>query len=326
MPLERFKNRALLLKVEATEGTDAAPVAATDAFQLMDGTSGVLSDKIERTIDRPFFTHDPFVNTNIRAFIEGGFEIVPPSTILDGTSKASVDALLKIAGMAKTFVAATAGPPATPAILRYNPVSSGIASGTAHFFHAGTFWRLTGARANITSVAMDIGNYLKAQARIEGGCQQVEEAALPGGLDYSAFTTPIANTTETMEMRVNGFAVDGKSIGLDFGNSLQTIEHTEARVNRINDRKPTFTARFYRPARASLDPFALWKAGTIIPLFGTITDPVAGLQTKMNVRGQIEDVRPTDIDGDYGYEITGRCIASDTGGDEFTIEFCDTTA
>jgi hypothetical protein len=326
MPLERFKNRALLLKVEATEGTDAAPAAATDAFQLMDGSSGVLSEKIERTIDRPFFTHDPFVNTNIRAFIEGGFEIVPPSAIVDNTSKAAVEALFKISGMAKTFIAATAGPPATPAIIRYNPISSSFASGTAHFYHAGTLYRLTGARANITSVAMEIGNYLRAQTRIEGSCQEVEESALPGGLDYSAFTTPVANTTESMEMRINGFAVEGKSIGLDFGNELQTVEHSEARINRIRDRRPTFTARFYRPARGSLDPFALWKAGTIFPLFGTITDPTSGLQTKMNIRGQIEDVRPQDIDGDYGYEITGRCIASDAGGDEFTFEFSDTTA
>lgn len=324
--LERFKNRALLLKVEATEGTDAAPAAGADAFQLMEGTSGLTSEKIERSIDRPFFTNDPFVNTNLRGFIEGGFEIVPPGGVYDGTTVASVDALLRIAGMAKTFIAATAGPPATPAIVRYNPVSSAIASATAYFYHAGTLYKLTGARANVSSVSMEIGNYLRAQTRIEGSCQQVEEAALPGGLNYSKFTTPIANTTETMEMRINGFAVEGKSIGLDFGNSLQTAEHTEARVNRIRDRKASFTAMFYRPARGSLDPFALWKAGTIIPLFGTVTDPVSGLQTKMNIRGQIEEVRPQDIDGDLGYEITGRCVASDSGGDEFTFEFADTIA
>jgi len=284
----------------------------------MDGSAGLTSDKIERTIDRPHFTHDPFVNVNVRGFIEGGFEIVPPTGVLSGASKASVDALLKIAGMAKTYAA---GP---PALLRYNPVSEAIASGTAHFYLAGTVYRLTGARANITSVAMEIGNYLRAQTRIVASCQEVGEAALPARLDYSAFTTPIANTTETMEMRINGFAVEGKSIGLDFGNQLQTVEHTEARINRIRDRQPTFNAKFYRPARASLDPFALWKSGAIIPLFGTITDPVTGLQTKMNIRGQLEEVRPVDIDGDLGYEVSGRCIASDAGGDEFTFEFSDT--
>lgn len=323
MPLERFKNRALLLKVETTEGTDAAPAAGTDAFQIMDGTAGLMSDKIERMVDRPFFTHDPFVNTNVRGFIEGGFEIVPPTGVYDAATRAAVDALLRISGMAKTFVAAVVGPPAVPAIVRYNPVTSAIASGTGHFFLAGTLYKLTGARANITSIEMAIGNYLRAQTRIEGSCQQVEEASLPAGLSYSAFHRPIANTTESMELKVNGFSVEGKSLSLDFGNELQTVEHSEARLHRIRDRRPTFTSVFYRPSRASLDPFALWRAGTIIPLVGTITEPSTGLQTKMTVRGQIEDVRPQDIDGDLGYEITGRCIASDSGGDEFTFEFSD---
>lgn len=316
--LESFKNRALLLKVEVTEGTDAVPVAGVDAFQLFDGSSGITADKVERSVDRPFFGHDPFVNTNLRGFVEGGFELVPPTGVYSAASKASVEALLKIAGMAKTYVA---GP---PPIVRYNPISAAIPSATGYFYHAGLLYKLTGARANLSSISMEIGSYLKGQCRIEGSCLQVDEAALPGGLDYSAFVTPIAASTETMEMRVNGFAVEGKSIGLDFGNEQKTIQHTEARINRITDRMPTFNAKFYRPAKASLDPWALWKAGTIIPLYGTTTEAVTGLQTKVSVLGQIEEVKPTEIDGDFGYEITGRCIPSNTGGDELLIEFIDT--
>lgn len=313
--LEYFKRRGLLLKIETTEGTDATPVAATDAFQIFDGSSGIESDKIERPVDRPFFTHDPFVNTNLRGFVEGGFEIVPPAGVLSGTSKASINALLQTAGTAKTFVS---GP---PAVVRYNPISSAIPSATGYFYHAGTLYAIVGGRSNISSLMMDIGSYLKGQFRFEGSCQEVQEASLPTGMDFSAFTTPVANTTETMQLTVNGYAVEGKGLTLNFGNSQQTVEHTEARVNRIKERKPTFTSKFYRPARASLDPWALWKAGTIIPIVGTVTDPATSKQTKLTVRSQIEEVKPVDIDGDLGYEITGRCIASDTGGDEFTLEF-----
>lgn len=317
--LERFKNRALLLKLEVTEGVDPVPTPGADAFQLFDGTSGLMGDKVERPIDRPFFTHDPFVLTNVRGFIEGGFEIVPPAGAYTAATKASVDALLKIGGMAKTFVV---GP---PAIVRYNPISTAIQSATAYFYHAGVLYKCKASRANLSSLSMEIGSYLKGQTRIEGDCQQVEESALPAGLDYAAFATPVVNTTESMEMRVNGFAVEGKMIGADFGSQIKTIEHTEARITRISDRRPTFSARFYRPARASLDPWALWKANTIIPIYGSVTDPATGLQTKVTVRGQIEDVKPVDIDGDLGYEITGRAIASDAGGDEVLVEFTDTT-
>lgn len=318
MSLEQFKNRALLLKVESVEGTDATPAAGTDAFQLFDGTSGLMSDKVERPIDRPFLGHKPFVNTNLRGFIEGGFEIVCPA-ITDGTSKAAIDALLRIAGMAKTY---DAGP---PKVVTYNPISTAFPSGTAHFYHAGTLRKLLGARANLTGVEMAIGNYFRGQCRVEGSCIEVDESALPVGLDYDAFGVPVVNSTETMLMKVNDVTVEGKRLGVDWGNQLRTIEHTEARINRIQDRTPTWRALFYRPAKASLDPYALWKAGTIIPLVSHVTDPVTNLRAELVVRGQIEDVRDTDIDGDFGYEITGRAIPSDAGGDEVLINFSDQT-
>jgi hypothetical protein len=317
--LERFRNRALLLKVEATEGVDALPVPATDAFQLFDGSSGLTGETVERMVDRPFFTHDPFVVTSSRGFVEGGFEMVPPTGAYTGVTKAAVDALLRVGGMAKTFVA---GP---PAVVRYNPVSTAIPSATAYFYHAGTYYKLVAARAAISELSMNIGSYLQGKLRIEGSCTQVEEAALPTGLDYSAFATPVANTTESMEMRINAVAVEGKDFSIDFGSTIQTVEHTEARLTRITDRKPTFRTRFYRPARAALDPFALWRAGTIVPVWGSVTDPVTGLQTKITARGQIEACNPVDIDGDLGYEVSGRCIASSVGGDEILIEFQDTT-
>lgn len=316
--LESFRKRGLALKIETVEGTDAVPTAALDAFQLFDGSSGVTADRVERPVDRPFFGHDPFVNSNLRGFVEGGFEFVPPPGVLTSADKAAVDVLLRIAGMAKTFVAAVAGPPAVPAHLVYNPISESIASGTGYFWHAGVLYKVTGARANVTGLAMEIGSYLRGQCRIEGSCQEVPEAALPSNFDFSAFGTPAVNSTESMELLVNGFAVAGKALNLDFGNENQTIEHTEARLNRILDRRPTFTARFYRPARASLDPWALWKAGTIVPLVGTVVYP-AGHSVELAIRGQIEEVRPTEIDGDYGYEVTGRCVPSDAGGDEFTL-------
>lgn len=312
--LEPFKNRALLLKTETVEGTDAAPAPGADAFQLFDGTSGLTSDKVERAIDRPFFGGRPFVNTNLRGFVEGGFEVAPPA-IADGTSKAAIDALLRIAGMAKTYAA---GPPKK---LTYNPISTAFPSGTAWFYHAGTLRKMTGSRANISSIALEIGNYLRGQCRIEGNCQDVDEASLPGGLDYSAFAAPPVISTETMLLTYNGVTVEGKRIAVDMANQLRTIEHSEARLSRITDRMPTFSTLAYRAAKASFDPYALWKAGTIIPIVGTVTDPVTNRVTTMTVRGQIEDVRDTDIDGDFGYEITGRCIPSDTGGDEVLIAF-----
>ena len=95
MPLESFRSRAMLLKLETTEGVDSVPTAALNAFQLFDGSSGVAGDVIERQLDRPFFTNDPFVVANPRAFVQGGFEIVPPAEPGHATNGiAAVDVLL----------------------------------------------------------------------------------------------------------------------------------------------------------------------------------------------------------------------------------------
>lgn len=314
MSLEPFKQRALLLKVETTEGTDAVPTAGLNAFQLFEGKSSVTGATVERSIDRPFFSHDPFVMANLRASVEGSFEIVPPSTPGDVTlGIASVDALLQIGGTARTL---TVGPPGKT---RYNPISSAIPSGTAYWYHAGTFRKVLGARAALSGISMEIGNYLKGQAKIEGSYVDVTEDTV-SGLVYTSFATPRVASTESMALTVNSVAVEGKALSLDFGSEQKTIEHTEARVNRITDRRSTFTSRFYRPSLASFDPWAIWRAGTIVPIIGTHLE-ADGRSTVLTVRAQIEAVNEVDIDGDYGIEVTGRCIASSSGGDEFLLEF-----
>ena len=314
MPLESFRSRALLLKVETTEGTDSVPTAALDAFQLFDGSSGVTGDVVEREIDRPFFTNTPFVVANPRAFIEGSFEIVPPSVPGNAvTGIASTDALLRIGGMARTL---TVGPPGNT---RYNPVSTLIPSATAYWYHAGTHKKITGARAALSGITMAVGNYMRGQLRIEGNYQTVEEATV-SGLVYTAFATPRVGSTESMALSFNGFNVEGKSLAIDFGSEQRTIEHTEARLNRITDRRATFTARLYRPTLASFNPWTAWRNGTIVPIMGTHTE-LDGRNTVLEVRAQIEGINEVEIDGDLGLEISGRCIATSTGGDEFLLRF-----
>ena len=313
MPLESFRSRALLLKVETTEGTDAVPTAALDAFQLFDGSSGVTGDVVEREIDRPYFTNNPFVVANPRAFIEGSFEIVPPAVPGNVTTGiAAIDALLRIGGMARTLVA-------TPGQTRYNPISTAIPSGTAYWYHAGTHKKITGARAALSAIEMAVGNYMRGQLRIEGNYINVEEATV-SGLVYTPFAAPRVGSTESMQLSFNGVNVEGKSLSIDFGTEQRTIEHTEARLNRITDRRATFSARLYRPALASFNPWTAWRTGTIVPIVG-IHNELDNRVTRLEVNAQIEGINEVDIDGDLGLEITGRCIATSAGGDEFVLRF-----
>lgn len=323
-PLDQFRKRLLTLAIEGTEGTDANPTALANAILLMNGSSGTEFDTVERPIDRPFFTNDPFVVANKRAFIEGDFELYPPATPGAATTSSAVcEPLLLPAGMT---VVKNAGAKTTT----YNPISSGIPSSSAYWYHTGTLIKAIGSRHSITGLSLQIGNRAMARVRIQGRYDQMTETALPNGtLDQ---TVPVVATYANSEAAItvgvgSPLTVWAKSLSVDFGNELAQKEYTELNVNTISDRRATFTMRIARTDLGDFNPLAVRDAGTIVTLsFRTYnSDSKVGLYTHLQVRGQIEGVQPTDIDGDYGFELTGRCVASNAGGDEFFVQFGDDT-
>lgn len=314
MAIESFTRRRVLLKQEVTEGTDALPVGATDGLLLLNGSSKVESTAIERVIDRDTFGHDPFLLSNFRGTIEGDIELIGNAAA--GTAP-SIATLLKIAGLAQTLDAV--GP---PAVARYNPISTLIPSGTAYFHHAGTLVKLTGCRAALSALTFGIGKAPTAKVQILGDATgDVDEAALPT-VDLSGFQVPIPVTEPTWSLLINGFAVSATELTLDFGSDLKIIEHSEDKIALIAARKPTWSATFYRPAKASLDPFALAKSHASVSIVSALNGGSAGQLTRLTIgQGQIESVEPTDADGFLAYKINGRAIATSAGNDEFLLEF-----
>lgn len=314
MALEFFTQRAVLLKQETTEGVDALPVGATDGLLLLNGSSKIETSTIERAIDKPVFGHDPFVLASYRGTIEGEIELIGNAT--PGTAP-KLAMLLKLSGLAQTLDAV--GP---PAFARYNPVSTGIPSGTAYFHHGGTLTKLTGCRVALSALTFAIGKAPTAKVQLLGDATgDVDEAALPT-VDLTGFQTPVPVTEPTWTLTINGFAVSATELTLDFGTDLKIIEHSEDKIALIAARKPTWSATFYRPAKASLDPFALMKAHSSVALVSTLDGGSAGQKTILTIgQGQIESVEPIDGDGFLAYKVTGRGIATSAGNDEFLIEF-----
>lgn len=320
--LESFTKRGLLLKTEVTEGTDAAPVVATDGILLMNGSSGTEFDKVDRPIDRPFFGGDPFTVSNKRAFIEGDFEVFTPTT--PGTDSSAIKALLLAAGMAETLnVGAKTS--------TYNPASTGLSSATAYWWHVDAHKRVLGSRANISNLRMMVGQIFGGNVRIQGSYDSVTEEALPTNIVLPSFVPPpiTSDNTETLISTVGGSITDlllwGKELRVDFGNQLGTKEYTSKKVHSISDRQPTFTLRIARADLSDINPWTLRDAGTLITAQMTQQYADPGLYAMLAIRGQIENISEVDIDGDLGWELTGPCIPSDTGGDEFYIELGDST-
>lgn len=339
--LDFFKKRNALIKPEGTEGTDANPVGATDGFRFFDGNSSTEFDKVERNLDKSFFGSDPFGVTNRRAKIEGDFELYPPATPgAASTSDADCGVILLPGGMA-------VAKDAVNKITKYSPISSGIPTVTAYWYHTGTLLKALGCRAELSGIAIQIGERFKGRASLTGDYTEITETAAPTVTLPSK--VPVTASARNMRTKLSTLAegatsgssatpladllVWGKSLSVDFGSQLAHKEYSSKSVNSISDRQGTFTLRIAKTdVTNDFNPWYVRDNGIIleaaVQLFevgGTPSASLTGLYSELGIRGQIENVTPTDIEGDYGWEITGPCIPSDTGGDEFYIGFGDNT-
>lgn len=321
--LQAFKKRglALALRATGTPGTPVIPTALANGVMLFDGSSGTEVDQVERPVDRPFFGNQPFGVGNKRAFIEGDFELYAPATPGGAaTSDAVCGPLLLPAGMTtvKDAVAKTT---------RYNPVSDGIAISDAYWWHSGTLKQVLAARHNLTQLGITIGDRFKGHVRVQGDYDDVDEAVLPSiTLPDTVPVIAKASNTETKITVLPGstaLVVWAKSLVLDFGNTIATKEFTSHKEAGISDRRPTWTLRLARTAKADFDPWAVRDAGMLLTVALRLME-TSTLYSELGVRGQIETINEIDIDGDYCWEITGRAIPSDAGGDECWVEFGDT--
>lgn len=317
--LEKFSRRGLLLAAANT-----ALLPGTHGLQLLDGSAGREFDKGERNIDRPHLGSKPFFKKNLRAFIQGNIEIIPPAHPGHATNGiATVAPALLSTAIAQVLSLGAR-------ITRYNPISTSMPLVDGRWYQSGTLLDVTVGRGNLSSIKWEIGESIGAQYRMQGDYTEVDEAALPD-IDFSAFVAPTIATHDNSQLvieTINGVSVDlhlwGKMLSIDQGNTIATKEYSEHKETGISERNSTFTARFARPAKADFDVQHVSDKHYIIEGYAKLVEP-DGRYTKITFRGQIENVNDTDIDGDFGYEVTGPCIPSDTGNDEWSIEFGDDT-
>lgn len=319
-PLEQFIRRTLLLKEQSAEGTPATPSNSVDGVRLYDGSSGTEVDSQTVNPDVPHFAGASMYVFNKRAFVEGMFELYAPEMpgdAVDGTP--DCHPLLGAAGMVRVL---NAGARTT----RYNPISTGIPYTTAYWYHSDTLLRVHDARHAISSVTLEIGKRFEGRARVQGSYSEMEEAELPlvDLPEDENLVLQAHNGRAQITVLPGGSPVTlrAKSMTLDFGSDIKTKEYTGYKTTTIDGRTPKWTLRCARPAKADFDALAVRDASGYV----TVTMRIKGADGRyamMGVRGQIESVSPDNIDGDYGFNITGMCTASSAGGDEFFIEFGD---
>jgi hypothetical protein len=322
--LQFFRRRGLLAKIEATEGTDSVPTTTDNGIIIMDGSMSTEVDIYERNVDKTHLGHNPFVTGTRRATVQGTIDLVPPATPGQTTTGNShVEALLLPCAHA---VAKSSGGKTTT----YNPISALIPSASLYWYHADTRIKVLGSRGVLSGLMMEIGQAPRATVAITGRYDAVEEVTLPTITVPTINPVPLryTNSVATITSPVSGspLTVWAKMLSVDTGLEVGTTEYTSEMFTRHRDRRATFTMRIARPDLDDFNPWADRDANTIVRLTMRVyEDENPGLYTELSVRGQIEGVQDVDIDGDRGIEITGRCIPSSAGNDEYYIQFGDNT-
>lgn len=309
-----FDLRALLHKIEVTEGTDATPTPDTNAILLLDGSGQINVDELERNIDQPAGGAKPYVQARKHAVITGDVELVGAAT--EGTAPPIGD-LLRNAGHTQVLGEA-------PDNAIYTPTLTGIPSASAWFYHGGEVLKMVGARARLTSINMSINDFPRAGVEIMGKIGALDEAAMPSGAnapDTSAFQVPIVGTDANMTIELGGFALDGISLELDPGVALAMLYHTEATLSRQSARAVTGTLRCYRPARSDINIRQLAAAAQTAPL---LVDYVTGDDERdlflTAPAVQIGEPVRADLDGLVVWDIPLRLLP-DAGNDDYTLGF-----
>lgn len=309
-PLYSWRRKVILLKLETTYGVDSTPAAATDGILAMNMTISLEADKIEREIDRAYYTANPFVLVGRRCMIEFDFE--PLGNSAPGTA-APCGPLLQACGNAQVLVV---GPPATAT---YNPISTGIKSASIYYWLNDQKFQILGCRGTI-DWDFTIKQFPKAHAKVTGLFAIPTNAAIAAPT-LTTWQDPPAIETETWTLTVNGTAINATGLQVSQNNEIPIHEGSEAREFALLDRKVSGTLKVYDPSIANFDFWTLAKAGTKVPIV-SIVDGGAGLKTTMTMPlCQLELPKFAENDKAVGLEIPFVAIASSAGNDDYALKF-----
>lgn len=318
--VDNFDSRVIAIKASGT------PTSASDSFELFDGSCGVDVEVIERPRDSSTMTNDDFVVSKEIGFVEGAFELAPPVT--PGSSSGTAGqapaerALLPCAlALALSSVNSTS---------RYTPISTAIPTANVKFWQGGEYHLISNVNGNISSLEMVVGQKFRAGGfRVQGESTTVDEDAVPTDGELDEFLEPATITYDNSVTRIfQGTSttalplfVHGRSLVVDLGNEVASTEFTQLLKTGVRRRKGTFTLVIARTDLDDFDPWAVRRAGTIIRADMSVIDDDATRYSRLFIRGKIEGIQKTDTDGYYSWTITGRCLASAAGGDDYGIEY-----
>lgn len=304
-----FDKKVILQKIETTEGTDAAPVVATDAILTRNYTPNVLEmDRKERNIEVPFFGAKPVIPVALRRGATFEIEMAGAGT---ATGVPAWMKMNRIAGFDAGVVGASS--------VVQTPISSSIPSATHWAYIDNLLMQTIGARASMGIRVEDDEIPYFTYTLLGRAPTSLASEATPGTPVVTAFKDPVLASTENTTFLLDGFALPLRRLELDANIDLnyRSLIGPQDRVNwrnrawggRILGELPDLTAKDY---------FAKVRPGTTMAMAMTHGN-VAGNIVKVDApKLQIVGVDTPEEDGNLMLALD-VILQPNAGNDELII-------
>ncbi len=303
---KKWRNRAILAKIETTPGTDATPTGADNAMQMTNvSLEPLLGNDLNRELVLPYMGHQGIILDGNYARLTGEVEIAGAGAA--GTAPA-YGPLLRACGLAEVITEDTD--------VVYSPVSSGQETATVYFNNDGVNQALVYARGTVT---MDVkpGAIPRFRYVLTGLLGTIADAALPT-IDLTAFIKPVPVNKANTTLSLHGASRIAEGITFDLGNQVETRFLIGAETVEIVDRQMMGSAILEMVSLATKNWLATAQAhttGALAMVHGTTAGNIVGFDAP-----KVQIGRPTIGETQRILNNTlPLMFLPETGNDEFTI-------
>ena len=229
MARRKFRKLAILVKPEATYGTDVVPTGAANAMLMNEVTvTPIEGERVSRDLMLPYFGDQGFVLAGTYARIEGSVEIAGAG--VKGTVP-GYGALLRACGLAEIVTAGS--------MVEYKPVSADQESVSIYANLDGVNHVMVGARGTVT-VSLTPRQIPRFRFTLSGLLGDITDQPLPAAV-FTAFKKPLVVSKKNTTFQLHSLAPVMESFNLDLGNQVEPRMLVNAESIEIVDRKVSGT-------------------------------------------------------------------------------------
>lgn len=237
------RNKAILVKLETTYGTDAVPTGAANAMQVTNfRPEPLLGQDVSRDLILPHMGHQGVILTGNYGRVAFDVELAGSGTA--GTAPAW-GPLLRACGMAEAIEAGVE--------VVYNPISSGHEAASIYYLQDGIRHVLLGARGTFT-LNIQPSQIPRISFTLTGLLGTITDQPMPA-VDLSDFVKPVPVSKANTTFSLHGHAGACEAFSFDLAADIQPRLLINAESVRYTDRMMTGEATMEVVSLATINWF-----------------------------------------------------------------------